>query len=202
MANIIEKDGHKVIYTNDHGELISFRQEDLNKSFHHDINIIPVKISLNEELPKSKTSGNVGYDEFSYEELTTTLINMLQDEVFESGVSTPSEQFVRTYLKQNKHGTMLWLNSVFMKNIRNPHILIGILHMISHFQFKDVYPTGPTIAGFALARKNELEIWDYAIKAFENWGDIECIDTLEMLHITEPWLQDYVNQVIRYLKGL
>ena len=44
--------------------------------------------------------------------------------------------------------------------------------------------------------KNSVEVRDAAIQAAESWGDSELIEVLKAHSETEPWLRQYLNDVI------
>jgi hypothetical protein len=92
------------------------------------------------------------------------------------------------------------LNELFLKNFHAPHIIVGVLHVISHFDYGLVSPEGPTMAIAALAHK-DVEVREYAVKCFENWQHKDGIRVLEHIKADERWLQNYINLVIRDLKN-
>ena len=48
---------------------------------------------------------------------------------------------------------------------------------------------------------DSVEIRDAAIQAAESWGDSELLDVLRSHSETEPWLQQYILDVIDDLAG-
>jgi hypothetical protein len=89
---------------------------------------------------------------------------------------------------------------LFYKNFHDPHIITGVLHIISHFDYDLVSPEGPTMAIAALGHKN-VEVREYGVKCFENWQHKDGIRILEQIKANERWFQNYINLVIRDLKS-
>jgi hypothetical protein len=128
------------------------------------------------------------------------LKTMLQEEIAESGITNPSEKIVESLYSEDKRKANILLNELFLKNFYTPHIIVGILHIISHFDYDLVSPEGPTMAIAALAHK-DVEVREYGVKCFENWQHKDGIGILDQIKADERWLQNYINLVIRDLKN-
>ncbi|RPK28356.1 hypothetical protein [Paenibacillus xylanexedens] len=170
--------------------------EKLNSDFKYSPVFNESPITRSDKMSKTKYVMNTKF--FSIRE-TNALLGMLRHETFETGYSTQSEDYVRSLHKEDRNETLMWLNDIFIKQINDPTILVGILHILSHFDYKEVSPIGQTIAIAATAHEN-IEVKDYGIKAFENWGGIESLRLLKALHYSEKWLQNYVDAVITDLE--
>jgi hypothetical protein len=125
---------------------------------------------------------------------------MLQEETTESGITNPSEEIVKSLYSEDNRKANILLNELFLKNFHDPHITVGVLHIISHFDYDLVSPEGPTMAIAALKNKN-VEVMEYGVKCFENWRHKDGIRVLEQIKAGEQWLQNYINLVIRDLKN-
>jgi hypothetical protein len=131
----------------------------------------------------------------------TRLKAMLQEEITESGMANPSEKIVESLYSENKWKANILLNELFVENFHTLHIIVGVLHIISHFDYDLVSPEGPTMAIAALTHK-DVEVREYGVKCFENWRHKDGIGVLEHIKADEQWLQNYINLVIRDLKTL
>jgi hypothetical protein len=129
------------------------------------------------------------------------LKTMLQEEITESGIVNPSEEIVESLYSEDKRKANILLNELFLENFHTPHIIVGILHIISHFDYDLVSPEGPTLAIAALTHK-DVEVREYGVKCFENWRHKDGIRILEQIKADERWLQNYINLVICDLKNL
>ena len=136
--------------------------------------------------------------EIDFEAMITS---MLRNEDFECGISNQSENYFNNCLMKNRDDTLNKLLLSFVNNFHsnNAHIVVGFLHIISHFKYEQVYPTGQSIAIMSLSY-NDSEVQEYAIKCFENWGNIDGIKKLEAVKYTDKWLDDYAQSVIEDLK--
>jgi len=123
------------------------------------------------------------------------LLQLLREQDFEYGVDTPADELVRKCFKENESITKQWLNDLFIQNFADQTIIIGILRVLSHFDYDDIAPQGPTIALAALTNSN-AEIRESGIRAFENWCTLESLNVLKQVQCVEEWLNDYLQQVI------
>lgn len=130
---------------------------------------------------------------------TPDLLSIMRNDYFESNRVPESEKYLNS-LKDHYSNSdiMLWLNKIMNDNLENPHILCGLLHIISHYPYSYVQPTGPTMACLLL---NHIDnsVKDFAIKAFENWNKKETITYLKNIELT-AWLREYAEGVIEDLK--
>ena len=132
-------------------------------------------------------------------DFSARLLQLLHEQDFEYGVDTPADELVRKCLDENEAIAKQWLNQLFVKNYGNQTVLIGILRVLSHFEYREVAPQGPTIALAALA-SSSAEVRECGIRAFENWSTLESLEVLKNVKCAEKWLDDYLQQVIADLK--
>ena len=130
------------------------------------------------------------------ENYTKELLRIICEQDFEYGFDSPADLFVRGLMKQNEAVTKEWLNSVYIKQFHDIRVVIGLLQIISHLQYPEIYPQGPTMALAALIHANS-EVRECGIRAFENWGTIEYLNVLRNVECPESWMQEYLSQVIQ-----
>jgi len=133
------------------------------------------------------------------EQLTHQLLMLIEESELEYGFNSALDVFLRDRLAENALATKEWLNSLFIQHIADPAVTTGILRTIAHLDYSEIAPQGPTIALAALANLNP-EVRESGIRAFENWGTLECLHILRTVQCPEEWMQDYVNQVISDLE--
>jgi len=133
------------------------------------------------------------------EKHTRELFRIIREQDFEYGFDSSADVFVRKLMEQNSVVTKEWLNTVFIEYSHDTKIIIGLLQVISHLEYFEIYPQGPTMALAALAH-TDSEVRECGIRAFENWGTIDSIDVLRNVEYPEKWLQEYVAQVISDLE--
>ena len=127
------------------------------------------------------------------------LIKLINEETFEYGTENAADIFVQKSLEKSSIFTKDWLNSIFLTYFANIHITTGLLRIISHLKYSDIFPTGPTMALAALKHEN-AEVRECGIRAFENWDDTSQLGYLKHIKCNEKWLQDYLDRVIEYLE--
>lgn len=133
------------------------------------------------------------------EKYTKELLTIILEQDFEYGFDSPADLFIKRLLNQNPTATKEWLNSVFIDYFHDTRILIGLLQIISHIEYFEIYPQGPTMAVAALSHVDS-EVRECGIRAFENWGTVASLNVLRNLRCHEKWLQEYVQQVISDLE--
>ena len=131
---------------------------------------------------------------------TQMLLSIMHDDYFEANHIPNSELFVDSLKKQySNYDILIWLNEIMGENMDNPHILRGLMHIISHYPYQYVHPIGPTMAGVLLNNKDN-SVKDFAIKAFENWNSKETIGYLKYTEFSTDWLKEYAQAVIEDLE--
>lgn len=130
---------------------------------------------------------------------TLKLFRIIDEQNFEYGYESEADEFIRDMMNQNRSVTKEWINSIFIENFENSKITVAILQILSHMEYFEVIPQGPTmaIAGFS---HNSLEVRETAIRAFENWGTKESLSALKSVKFDEPWMQEYQGKVIADLE--
>ncbi len=136
-------------------------------------------------------------------QLRSVLSSMLSQEDFESGIINPSERYFVSEFKDSPVSAMNELMVLFMNNYqlgrKNSHILVGILHLLSHMDYEEIYPSGQAMAISGLSYSNN-EVQEFAIKCFENWDNKDGILKLRAIQFNSKWLQEYANEVIEELE--
>jgi len=91
------------------------------------------------------------------------------------------------------------LMQIYYTNIQDPHVLEGVLVMISSVPYESIEPKGQIIA-LGLLVNNELVIRDRAIQCFERWNSKKGLNALRSINCHPKWLQNYVEKVIMYIE--
>lgn len=133
------------------------------------------------------------------------LENMLSYEISECGIANPSEDYFSATYKENFDEGLSVLNKLFVKHYgkqekENINLMIGILHILSHFEFELVSSMNNLMVPKALKHENE-EICEYAIKCYENWENFDFF-SLQLLKQVKhrpnvsKWLCEYSKSVL------
>lgn len=169
-------------------------------------NITSEKIDTDTNKSSATNSGDIsGWhkhlidNNIEFKTITENFLNMVRNDVFESGYSSNSEIFFKSMLTKDPNITRNWLNSVYLKYFYDVKILVGILHIISHIDYDLIFPEGQTMAVASLTHQ-DVEVREYALKAFENWGHPDSLTILKNINCGERWLQEYLEDIISDLE--
>lgn len=162
------------------------------------------KRKLTLEFEKATLDNIANYEKKSSDTLISQLANeirnIIQQDEFIDGEMSRSELYMEEICTNNSPDYVLKaLMQVYSSNLLNPHILEGILVMITCLPYEAVEPQGQIMAMGLLSNK-ELEIRDRAIQCFERWNSKKGIPILKSLACHPKWLQNYVEKVITYLE--
>lgn len=136
---------------------------------------------------------------FLEKEFTEKLLILLKEEHFEYGYENKCDLLVREQMEINSSVTREWLNKIFNENFDKPFVLVGILRLISRFQYEEISPEGTCMAIASLSHKN-LEVKECGIRAFENWESINHLPILQNIFVEKKWLRDYLEKVINNIE--
>ncbi len=128
-------------------------------------------------------------------------LQLIHDTEFEFGFSTPVDDFVRDALEKYGPFAREWINNLFIQYFENTTILSGILRVIAHFDYHQMYPQGMTMATAATTHI-DAEVRECGVRCFENWADPESLIILRNLSFSEDWLNEYLAEVISDLEDL
>lgn len=110
------------------------------------------------------------------------------------------EEIVRKLINmssQNK--TLTWLNELFLKHNRNALFVCSLFHVLSHMEYEEVMPQGPTMAMAALNHVDD-RVMGYAIKAFSNWNSKTTLGYMKVNVPNIPWAQKEWKRVIEHIE--
>ena len=127
--------------------------------------------------------------------LEISLYSAFEDEPFESGMDHPADQIIEDALRFSRDERILEQFSALCLEIERPSFASSILHCLG--RQTDIGNTAwrAGLLRDALAT-DQIEIRDAAVHAAEYWGGTEIVDVLMSHNEPEPWLRDYVREVI------
>ena len=113
---------------------------------------------------------------------------------------TKSEEYIRdTFSTETSEQIKAAIMELYLSNLDHPHVLTGLLTMISCIPYRNAVPQCPIMA-LGLLQNKDISIRDKAIQVFEKWNSKEGIPILRSLQCDRKWLQKYVDKVILYLE--
>ena len=202
--NVVCAENYKRANENNNSQSVeSDNQKD--KHFKIVLSYKPTKSDTN--LPQELIDENETSNEFTIPvkpQLKAILSSMIDNEEVESGICNPSEKYFLKEYEEDHISALNELSVLFMDNYelghRKAHLLVGILHILSHMKYEDIYPLGQYMAMIAL-QYSDREVQEYGIKCFENWDNVNGISKLKAVQYAAEWLEDYANDVINTLEG-
>lgn len=134
--------------------------------------------------------------DFSFE-----MINAIKNNFIEIGYESEADKLFNSY--HEKYGTIAfnWLIKLFIDNIFDTDVALGIILTLSRQKIKDIGYQGQLILITASYKfKGNIEIEEAIIRCIENWESHELVNILDQLHPTQDWLCKYKETVIKELK--
>lgn len=130
------------------------------------------------------------------------MIAIIQNCYFEAGTWTEADEFFNRLRETSGdiEKSLKMLSDIVNHNLSNIHVLEGVLHILSSYDYDEIDPYGITIS-LACAVNHSPIIQDLLISCFEKWGAVESIDILKSLELDEYWLIEYRDDVIAQLES-
>lgn len=122
-----------------------------------------------------------------------------QDDFIDGEVSESEHYIADAYNRGQIDYIAEALMKIYSSSLGDPHILEGILKMISCIPYEAIAPKGQIMAVGLLTNKN-LSVRDKAIQCFEKWNSKQGLDYLKNIECAPVWLQKYVDKVIMYIE--
>lgn len=128
------------------------------------------------------------------------LISIIESCYFEAGICTEADEYFESLVKSNSsiESPLALLSNIVNHNLSDDHILEGVLHILSNYSYDEIEPFGISVA-IACAVNHSIVIQDLLISCFEKWNTVDAIDILTGLHLEEPWLSEYRDDVVSQL---
>ncbi len=134
------------------------------------------------------------------EHLAVKLWASFEDNPLEDGMEHPAEGFIAEALQPAKDQRILdWLRDL-CADASHPSFAASVLRCLGrHGQVGSAsWRVGLVRDGLAM---DSVEIRDAAAQAAESWGGSELLDVLRTHYEPEPWLRQYISDVIDDLAG-
>lgn len=135
--------------------------------------------------------------------LVERLKALLMGECPEIGVVPPSFHVFEEMVHIDESRAYTQLLTIFMDSFKKEDdshlVLLNCLHLVAQFSYRSVYPHGQTMALAGLSYDN-VEVNEFAVKCFEDWGDPDGAQKLGAVHFEQEWLEEYARDVVSELK--
>ena len=129
------------------------------------------------------------------------LLASINDSYFESGVLNEADKYFEELI--HKYGSitqpLVLLSDITNHSIDNEHVLEGVLHILSNYDYSEINPIGISIVLAAVVNHSPV-VQDLLIGCFERWDSLDGIDILNKLVLDTPWLIQYRDEVVNQLQ--
>lgn len=133
------------------------------------------------------------------ERLFSRLLCSFEEEAVEDGMYHPAEDIIEDALSSERgQHVMAWLAD-FSKDTNRAAFAASVLRCLGRHESAGTETWRIQLIRTGLAT-DDVEIRDAAVQAAESWGDSGLIDVLEAHPEPEPWLRQYICDVIGDLK--
>lgn len=122
-----------------------------------------------------------------------------QDDFVDGEVSESEHYIIDAYNRGQIDYIADALMEIYSSSFGDPHVLEGILTMISCIPYETIAPKGQIMAMGLLTNKN-ISVRDKAIQCFEKWNSKKGLIYLRNVKCSPAWLQKYVDKVVMYIE--
>ena len=132
--------------------------------------------------------------------LAISLSSAFEAEPFENGMDHPADQIIENALRSTRDERILEQFGALCLDIEHPSFASSILRCLGRQTDIGNADWRAGLVRDALAT-DDIEVRDAAVHAAESWGGGEIVDILISHNEPEPWLRDYIREVIDDLGG-
>ncbi len=129
------------------------------------------------------------------ERISNRLWTAFAADPLEDGMSHPAEQIIGEALRSMEDKPILDWFRTFSLDAERPSFAASVLRCLGRQMSigTDLWRAELVKAGLAM---NDVEIRDAAVQAAESWGDRNLADVMKAHSEAEPWLREYIEDVI------
>ena len=129
------------------------------------------------------------------ERLANRLWTAFAADSLEDGMSHPAEEIIGEALRSAEDNPVLDWFRTFSLDAERPSFAASVLRCLGRQTppGTDSWRTELVRDGLAV---DDVEIRDAAVQAAESWGDRSLVDVMKAHSETEPWLREYIEDVI------
>ena len=137
----------------------------------------------------------VSFEDKERVQLENRLLASFEAEPLEDGMDHPAEQIIGYALDSRENKSILSLFRAFSLDVTHPNFAASVLRCLGRQAHLGSVSWRTDLVRDAL-RMSDIEIRDAAVQATELWGDVEMRSVLEQHSEPEPWLRDYIRDVL------
>ena len=132
-------------------------------------------------------------------------IRLLKETDFIDGMDNRATEYFSNLLSNYKDNVLIWIQDVFLQNIKDDTILVKILSLFLDYTYGELYPASQMIA-LASKEHSSTAVKSMVFSLFGHWCNKESLELLDAF--SEPqelWLKmkyDTLKKVIRRRCGM
>jgi len=134
-------------------------------------------------------------------QFNSRFMQLIYESDFEFGFNTVADEYVRQVMKTYEMFVREWINDLYIKNFNDSFVTCAILRVISHFEYRQLFPQGMTMAAASITHA-DVSVRECGVRCFENWEHPDGLKILQNLSFSEDWLDDYLKRVISDLREI
>lgn len=120
----------------------------------------------------------------------------------EEVVDSPADLAFSDFYEEYGVAATETLNSLIVKNIHKPTVLVELLKVLSNVEYEKIYSFGQSLIIGIIGlykQKEHTEITDLVIRCIENWRNDDFISVLENIESKTGFLRLYKQKVLAQL---
>lgn len=134
-------------------------------------------------------------DNAERDRLLAKLMASFEDDPIEDGMDHLAEDIIAEALGSEKQDTVLGWLADFCTDMEHPAFTASLLRCLGRLERAGTDSWRKELVRYGLSA-DDAEIRDAAVQAAESWGDSSLIEVLEAHSEPEPWLHQYIVDVI------
>lgn len=140
---------------------------------------------------------DVPSDDAEHRAFVSKLDRAFEDTPLENGYSHLAEALLREALLAHRRVALRWIREMILDQKR-PSRGASVLRCLGRLEIPGSDKWRTELVRDALAQV-DIELRDAAVQAVESWEDEQLVPVLQIHCEEEPWLREYIEQVVRDL---
>ena len=147
-----------------------------------------IKDNPSSQYQHTRTESNESVIRDYFDSRKQEYLQLLTSTDFYNGETEEIETMTNSFLKKRRSVYLNWIQQVFLDNIDNAAIEVGILNLMRLYTYDDLAPASQMIA-LASRDMTDDRVKDAAFSLFGHWGDERALKLLEAYETpSDPFL--------------
>lgn len=180
--------------------LASFQKENSGNSYATHPSDVQQKIQLFQMLVDAgrfepRAAQRVFFETGEQEQFEAKLATAFESDPLEDGKTHLAEQIIGKALRSSEGQRVLGWLRIFSLDVECPSFAASVLRCLGRQASPGTASWRAGLIRTGLNMEN-AEMRDAAVQAVESWGEQDLVDVLRTHHEPEPWLREYIQNVI------